>query len=85
VNIAKDKFPARFAADVPADQARLMAATQRPITEAALNEAGGRRGLRRTLHGEGTDGVVKNSSLLGSGFPAGHLESPICAMIGLLP
>jgi pimeloyl-ACP methyl ester carboxylesterase len=37
--IQRDKFPAQFAADVPAPQAALMAATQRPITEAALNEA----------------------------------------------
>lgn len=37
--ILSDKFPAQFAADVPAPQAALMAATQRPITEAALNEA----------------------------------------------
>jgi len=37
--IEQDKFHAQFAADVPAAQARLMAAGQRPITEAALNEA----------------------------------------------
>lgn len=37
--IQLDKFPKQFAADVPAKQAALMAATQRPITEAALNEA----------------------------------------------
>ncbi len=36
--IQQDKFPDQFAADVPRQQARLMAATQRPITEAALNE-----------------------------------------------
>ena len=36
--IQRSKFPAQFAADVPAAQAALMAATQRPITEAALNE-----------------------------------------------
>ncbi len=39
--IQQDKFPAQFAADVPEAEARLMAATQRPITEAALNEASG--------------------------------------------
>lgn len=39
--IQQDKFHAQFAADVPADEARLMASTQRPITEAALNEASG--------------------------------------------
>jgi len=36
--IQQDKFPAQFAADVPLAQARLMAAAQRPVTEAALNE-----------------------------------------------
>jgi pimeloyl-ACP methyl ester carboxylesterase len=37
--IQQEKFPQQFAADVRASQAALMAATQRPITEAALNEA----------------------------------------------
>ena len=37
--IQLDKFPQQFAADLPPRQAALMAATQRPITEAALNEA----------------------------------------------
>jgi pimeloyl-ACP methyl ester carboxylesterase len=37
--IQQDKFPDQFAADVPEADAKLMAATQRPITEAALNEA----------------------------------------------
>jgi len=36
--IQQDKFHAQFAADVPAAQARLMAATQRPVTAQALNE-----------------------------------------------
>ncbi|WP_380784745.1 alpha/beta fold hydrolase [Sphingomonas sp. R86521] len=36
--IQQDKFPSQFAADVPAPEAALMAATQRPITEGALNE-----------------------------------------------
>jgi pimeloyl-ACP methyl ester carboxylesterase len=36
--IDQSKFPAQFAADVSAADARVMAATQRPITEAALNE-----------------------------------------------
>ncbi|MFF0342653.1 alpha/beta fold hydrolase [Kribbella sp. NPDC004875] len=34
--IRSDVFQAQFCADVPADQAALMAATQRPVTEAAL-------------------------------------------------
>lgn len=37
--IDQGKFPAQFAADVPLAQARLMAVGQRPIAEAALNEA----------------------------------------------
>jgi pimeloyl-ACP methyl ester carboxylesterase len=36
--IQQDKFPAQFAADVPLAEARLMAATQRPVTDEALNE-----------------------------------------------
>ncbi len=39
--IIQDKFPAQFAADVPLEDARLMAATQRPITQAALGEGAG--------------------------------------------
>ncbi|MBC7969656.1 MAG: alpha/beta hydrolase [Verrucomicrobia bacterium] len=39
--IQQNKFHAQFAADVPANDAHLMASTQRPITEAALNEASG--------------------------------------------
>jgi pimeloyl-ACP methyl ester carboxylesterase len=39
--IQQDKFRAQFAADVPDADAKLMAGTQRPITEAALNEASG--------------------------------------------
>ena len=37
--IQQDKFRTQFAADVSELDAKLMAATQRPITEAALNEA----------------------------------------------
>ncbi|MDN5780440.1 MAG: alpha/beta hydrolase [Luteimonas sp.] len=36
--IQQDKFHDQFAADVPEAQAALMAATQRPVTEGALNE-----------------------------------------------
>lgn len=39
--IQLDKFPAQFAADMPKATATLMAVTQRPITEAALNEPSG--------------------------------------------
>ncbi len=39
--IQQSKFHAQFAADVPVADAKLMASTQRPITDAALNEASG--------------------------------------------
>ena len=39
--IDQAKFPEQFAADVPAEEARLMAAGQRPIAEAALKEPAG--------------------------------------------
>jgi pimeloyl-ACP methyl ester carboxylesterase len=39
--IAQDKYHAQFCADVPEPQARKMAATQRPCTDLALNEASG--------------------------------------------
>ncbi|MEY2932694.1 MAG: hypothetical protein RL033_3443 [Pseudomonadota bacterium] len=39
--IDQAKFQAQFAADLPAAEAQLMAATQRPIAEAALNEPAG--------------------------------------------
>ncbi|MEH2153293.1 alpha/beta fold hydrolase [Nostoc sp.] len=39
--IQQSKFQAQFAADVSIADARVLAATQRPITEAALNEASG--------------------------------------------
>jgi len=38
VYVAQELYRTQFAADVPQEQARLMAATQRPITVAALNE-----------------------------------------------
>lgn len=38
LSIKAGSFHHQFAADVPADQAALMAATQRPITQAALDE-----------------------------------------------
>ncbi len=39
--IQQDKLPAQFAADLPLAEAQQMAATQRPVTEAALGEASG--------------------------------------------
>lgn len=39
--IQQDKFHDQFAADVPSPEAALMAATQRPVTDAALNEKAG--------------------------------------------
>lgn len=40
--IDQAKFPEQFAADVPKEEAKLMAATQRPIAEAALGEPAGK-------------------------------------------
>jgi pimeloyl-ACP methyl ester carboxylesterase len=39
--IAHDKFHAQFCADLPAEQAGLMAATQRPVLQSALEEPSG--------------------------------------------
>ncbi len=39
--IMQDKYHAQFAADVPAGEAKLMAATQRPIVAAAFDEPAG--------------------------------------------
>ena len=39
--IQQDKFRAQFAADVPAGDAAVMAATQRPVAESTLNEKSG--------------------------------------------
>ncbi len=39
--IQQERFHAQFAADLPESHARLMAASQRPITELALNEPSG--------------------------------------------
>ena len=45
--IDQDKFRAQFAADVPRDQALVMAATQRPVTQAALGEPSGEPAWKR--------------------------------------
>jgi pimeloyl-ACP methyl ester carboxylesterase len=45
--IRQDKFRAQFAADVPVEQATLMAATQRPVAQAALAEPSGAASWKR--------------------------------------
>jgi pimeloyl-ACP methyl ester carboxylesterase len=45
--IQQDKFPAQFAADVPKTEAKLMAVTQRPVPESALNEPSGPAAWRK--------------------------------------
>jgi pimeloyl-ACP methyl ester carboxylesterase len=45
--IRQDKFHDQFAADVPEAEAALMAASQRPVTEAALNEPAGASAWKR--------------------------------------
>lgn len=47
--IADDKFHQQFCADVPDGQAALMAATQRPVAQAALEEGSGAHPLWRSL------------------------------------
>lgn len=47
--IASDKFHAQFCADVPEREAALMAATQRPVAQAALEEQSGPHPLWRSV------------------------------------
>lgn len=47
--IDQDKYHDQFAADLPVERARLMAVTQRPITQAALAEPSGDAPLWRTV------------------------------------
>ncbi len=47
--IARDRFRPQFAADVPPGEAALMAATQRPVAQAALEEPAGARPLWRDV------------------------------------
>ena len=47
--IGPDRFAEQFAADVPERRAQLMAATQRPIAEAALREPSGAEPLWRSV------------------------------------
>jgi pimeloyl-ACP methyl ester carboxylesterase len=49
LTIAQDRFHAQFCADVPASQAALMAATQRPVTQQALTEPSGEQSLWRNV------------------------------------
>lgn len=57
--INQRKFHAQFAHDVPAEQAALMAAGQRPITEAALTEAAGSQPGRRCPPGSSTEAATR--------------------------
>lgn len=47
--IAQDRYHRQFCADLPAEEAMLMSVTQRPVTEAALNDPSGDRPLWRTV------------------------------------
>ena len=47
--ILQDKYHAQFAADVAIGESRLMAATQRPVTDSALNEVGGANPAWKTI------------------------------------
>lgn len=73
--IQQDKFYQQFAADVPANQAALMAVAQRPIAEAALTEASGAPGWKRLpsffVYGTGD----KNIPAAALGFMAERAKS----------
>ncbi len=47
--IAQDRYHHQFAADLPEEQTRVMAVTQRPVTEAALFEPSGEQPLWRSV------------------------------------
>jgi pimeloyl-ACP methyl ester carboxylesterase len=47
--IQQDRYHQQFCADLPDEQAMLMSVTQRPITEAALNEPSGEKSLWSTV------------------------------------
>jgi pimeloyl-ACP methyl ester carboxylesterase len=47
--IARDRYHAQFAADLPTSEASVMAVTQRPVTEAGLSEPSGARSLWRSV------------------------------------
>lgn len=49
--IDQAKYHRQFAADVPTADAAVMAATQRPVATAALEEKAGERRGRRSRHG----------------------------------
>jgi len=55
--VQQEKFPAQFAADVPAAKARIMAVTQRPIVDTAFGEPSGSPAWRSIpswfIHGTG--------------------------------
>lgn len=59
--ILKNRFHDQFAADVPAAAARLMAATQRPIAEAALGEPAGEPAWKKVpswfIYGDGDKNI----------------------------
>lgn len=47
--IVQEKYHAQFCADLPEEEARLLAITQRPIAEAALGEASGHQPLWKSV------------------------------------
>jgi pimeloyl-ACP methyl ester carboxylesterase len=68
-------FRQQFAADVPARQAALMAATQRPIRDAALNEASGEPAWANVPSWFVLAGADKNIPLQAQKFMAGRAGS----------
>jgi hypothetical protein len=59
--IQQDKFPLQFAADVPKPEAKLMAATQRPVTASALHEAAKQAAWKRSPPGSFSDRWARTS------------------------
>ncbi|SEQ82615.1 Pimeloyl-ACP methyl ester carboxylesterase [Lentzea xinjiangensis] len=75
-------FRQQFAADVPARQTALMAATQRPIRDAALNEASGTPAWASTPSWFLLAGADKNIPLRSQQFMADRAGSRATATIG---
>ena len=79
--IQQDKFPDQFAADVAKKDAKLMAATQRPVTEAALSEPAAQPAWKTTpawfVYGE----KDKNIPPQALGFMAERAQSKQTAVV----
>lgn len=86
--IRQDKFHAEFAADVPAKQTRLDAATQRPIAEAALGEPSGAPSWKSVpswhIYGDG-DKAIPPAAMKFMAERAGSRETVVLKGVAHLP